>query len=68
MSSFLLNRSTTIAIAIVVRAIIIIRAIKERSKELILKIKPRRLGAITLQGAIKKSLILLVILEKLTIG
>ena len=35
------------------------KAIKKRSKELIPKIEQRRLGAITLQGAIEKVSILL---------
>ena len=40
------------------------RTIKKRSKELMQKIKQRRLKKITLQGAIKKSNIAIEILEK----
>ena len=50
---------TTIAIAIVGSAITLERAIKKRSKELIPSIKQRRLRAITLQGVIEKSQIVL---------
>ena len=50
---------TTIAIAIVGSAITLERAIKKRSKALIPSIKQRRLRAITLQGVIEKSQIVL---------
>ena len=50
---------TTIAIALVGRAINIEREIKRRSKEILTKMKQRRLRVMTLKGAIEKSLILL---------
>ena len=53
------KRAKAIHVGIVGRAITIERATKKRSKELVPKMKQRRLGAITLQGAIEKSLILL---------
>ena len=46
---------TIISIVLVGRTITIQRAIKKRSKELIPKIKKRRLIVITLQGATEKS-------------
>ena len=48
-----------LVIAIVGRAITIVREIKERSKEILPKIKQRRLREINLQGAIVKGPILL---------
>ena len=54
-----MKRVTTIAITIVGRMIALERAISKKSKELIPKVKQRRLRAITLQQTINKSLILL---------
>ena len=53
------GRATTIPVGIVGRAITIDKEAKKRSKDLNPKIKQRRFGAITLQGAIEKSPILL---------
>ena len=61
---------TTITVAIVRRAITIKRELKKRSRELIPIIKQRIIRAITLQGTITKSPILLsqIILNQSILG